>query len=153
MVGGLEIKGIKQLRRNAKWLFEEMADSSRKYLVNEGRRLSTIMRNKAPKDKMNLANAIVSKTWRDKRGVIGIVVGITHESNREHPEFSGTIKKPKGKRKTYYYPAAQEYGWSAHGKDNPGTPYVRPTFDENSGRINTMIETIFKSKLNKVKPK
>jgi HK97 gp10 family phage protein len=82
-----------------------------------------VMREKAPKDKHYLEQALSKRIWKNEDGVIGIVVGV----EGGHPEFY----RGKG-----YYPASQEYGWEyPKGVFHPPHPYVRPAFDENQARI------------------
>ena len=80
----------------------------------------------------------MKKIWKNEEGVIGIVVGV----EGGHPEFN----VGRGK----YYPASQEYGWEhPKGVFHPPHPYIRPTFDENEGKIKKRLRQGYKVVINR----
>jgi len=153
MKANLEMKGLEQLRRTARKLSDDLWQEGKQAILDEAQPLENRMRMLAPRDEGNLADAIDTRVWKTKRGVIGVVVGITHVSAQRHPEFKGTIKNPSGKRNDYYYPGSQEYGWTARGKHYPGQPYIRPAWDERRLQMRINIKNILKGIIERVRAK
>ena len=153
-MNGIEgIDGLTEMLKNIDGLSQDLWIGGKRVIINEARILRNKMASLAPKDEGNLADAIVVKKYRDKKGLTGVVVGITHETNARHPEFGGLIKRPGGTRKTYYYPAAQEYGWTRGRVHYPGKPYIRPAWEERKGIIRSNIKNAWKRTIENVKPR
>ena len=152
MIGQIKIDGFTDLLQKTKKLSQDLQDETRTVITTEAQNLASRMKFRAPRDEGNLAEAIESKVWKLKTGVVGAVAGITHEAFMRHPEFKGRIKRPHGKHRDYYYPASQEYGWTAFGKHYPGHPYIRPSWDERKLIIQSRIRYTLKRVIETVKP-
>ena len=135
----VKVKGIEELKKNIENLVVDLGKQNRRVFNREADKLLRIMKSKAPKDKLNIVDAIRKKTWKDEEGVIGIVIGITKEGAKAHPEFS------VGKGDKSYYPASQEYGWEhPKGVFHKARPYIRPTFDENVNGLKIRVRKEYK---------
>ena len=141
MISRVKITGLQQLLKNSKTLALNLSKENRKVLSQEARTLRNTMRSRAPVKSGALKSAIVTKKWKDKDGVTGWVVGITHETSRAHPEFR------VGKGGESYYPASQEYGTPFH----PPHPYMRSTWDERKNAIRSKLRNTYKHVINRAK--
>lgn len=138
-ISKVKFEGVEKLLANNKKLYLELSKENRRAIRAEAQVLLRDMKRRAPKDKRKLVEALVIKVWKNIFGVIGIVIGITKETNR--PEFFGTSKK--GKR--WYYPAAQEYGFSDRSGKRIMNPYIRPTWDMNKRAMKTRVKKAYKA--------
>lgn len=90
---------------------------------------------------------------RNFPGRWAINIQINAKATAELHRRSGTVaygsrrhRSGKGAVGTdYYYPAAQEFGWTREGQYHPGKPYLRRAFDETQGAAGLIIqETIWR---------
>ena len=138
-ISKVKFEGIEKLLANNKKLYLELSKENRRAIKAEAGVLLRDMKRRAPKDKRKLVEALVIKVWKNIFGVIGVVVGITHESNR--PEFFGTSKTGK----SWYYPASQEYGFNDRSGDFIFNPFIRPTWDFNKRAMKARVKKAYKA--------
>jgi len=139
MQSSIEVKGLKKLLKNSKGLADDLATEGRRVVISESNKMLDEMQRRAPKRTRVLEGAIKKRIWKDKHGITGMVIGV----EGGHPEFT------KGKS---YYPASQEYGWTAYGIHHPGTPYIRPTFDNRAPGAKAKIRQKMKEVIDKARP-
>lgn len=103
----------------------------------------------APKDTGDLRKAIVLRAGkRDRKGTKSVVIMVDAKKVADIKSVSGLVgvhsqryKSGKGKLgEEYYYPAAQEFGWTKGGAYFPGTPHFRPGFDQTVEQANAVTE-------------
>ena len=137
---GVELKGYEKLVANNRKLQKELKEANRRVIIQEANNLQRVMVAKAPKDSELLSQSITKRVWKDKGGVIGVVVGVK----------GGVEEFRVGKGKKAYYPASQEYGWEyPKGVHHPPQPFIRPAFDENVGRMKSNIIQTFRKVINR----
>ncbi|GEM_PF-2093385 len=140
MKSSVKVVGIEKLAKRIAGLTAELASKNSAVVKREAREVERVMKAKAPKDEWDLVNAITTRTWKDRDGVTGVVVGV----EGGHPEFYG------GKDDKSYYPASQEYGWEyPEGVHHPPQPYIRPAFDERAPIARRNIRNTYKSVIKK----
>ena len=72
MKANLEMKGLEQLRRTARKLSDDLWQEGKQAILDEAQPLENRMRMLAPRDEGNLADAIDTRVWKTKRGVIQV---------------------------------------------------------------------------------
>jgi HK97 gp10 family phage protein len=138
----IKIEGFEELKNNCKQLVRELDMVGKNILIGEADHLVRVMKQKCPKDEHKIENAITKRIWKNKLGVIGIVIGV----EGGHPEFV----KGGGENQSYY-PASQEYGWEyPKGVYHAPHPYIRPAFDENERRIKNRLRNAYKQVIDRV---
>ena len=150
MVGDLSIIGDKTLQRALNNLAGPEVIKAMKAGVRAGGKITLkSTRNLAPKDSGDLKKGIVLRVGKKQRkGSAAMVVMINATMTDLFKAASGTaakdskrVRSGKGKwGESYYYPAAQEFGWTRGGTYHPGKPYMRAGFDQTQNHTGPVIE-------------
>ncbi len=134
----IKLEGIADLVATSKSFFAQMVKANSGIIVKEGKRLAHQMQVVAPHDKNNIRKAIESRVYATpKRGVIGVVVGITREMSRRHPEFR------VGKDGQGWYPAYQEYGFFDRSGKYIRNSFLRPIMLANRSLIKRNVKNTY----------
>lgn len=134
MIKGIEIQGIREILAKNKELNEKLDRQTKRKISMEAGNLVSDMKKRVPIKEGILRDSIKAKIWKDETGVIGIVAG-----PKDRSEFR------VGKDKKSYYPASQEYGWTAKGRHYTGHPFIRPAFQYNKHKIKNKIGMLWKT--------
>ena len=136
----IKLEGFEKLVRTNKKFFAQMKKNNRSIIGREGKRLSKQMQQVAPHDENNLRKAIESREYVNlAKGVVGVVVGITREMSRRHPEFR------VGKDGQGWYPAYQEYGFFDRSGRYIRNSFVRPIMLSNRAKIKKAVKDAYNS--------
>ena len=140
MKSSVKVLGIEKLAKRIANLAADLASKNRAVVKREAGEIMRVMKAKAPKHEHKLEKAITTRTWKDRDGVTGVVVGV----EGGHPEFYG------GTDNKSYYPASQEFGWeNPEGVHHPPQPYIRPAFDERAPIAKRNIRNTYNSVIEK----
>lgn len=114
---------------------------------------------KAPEDTGMLKKGIVARAEKSSRSKYKKFYDVTMDrklndfyvSYRKKKTTTRTGRKVALKRKRFYYPASQEYGFFAvNGRYIPGFRYLRDTADRKSNQIKSVIINDLASELDKL---
>jgi len=147
----IAITGDKALAKAVQNLTKREFFAATKKGVRAGTKISLKrIRTLAPKDTGLLKRSIVARVGKRHRpGSWAMAVMINAKATDEIHALSGKVAKgskrhTSGKGKVgsdYYYPAAQEFGWTRGGRYFPAkSPYMRPGFDQTSTAAGLVIQ-------------
>ena len=150
MVGDMTIIGDKELQRALRNLAGPEVIKAMKAGVRAGGKITLARtRNIAPRDTGQLKKGIVLRTGKKQRkGTAAMVIMINASLTDIIKAGSGKVaegskRHRSGKGKVgdqYYYPAAQEFGWTRGGVYNPGRSYMRAGFDQTQNKSHYVMQ-------------
>ena len=143
MVTKIKLEGFEKLAKTNKKLYSQMKRSNKNIILREARRLKSQMKQLAPKDSHRLERAIEIRIMPNTPiGVVGTVVGITHETAQANEEQFRVGKGGKG-----WYPAYQEYGFFDRSGKYVRNSFIRPVILGNRARIKKVVKDAYNAVL------
>ena len=142
-VTSIRLEGFEKLAQTNKNFSKQMRRSNKSIILKEARRLKAQMKQLVPKDSHRLERAIEIRVMPNTPiGVVGTVIGITHEMSQANPQFR-VGKDGKG-----WYPAYQEYGFFDRSGKYIRNSFIRPVILGNKARIKKAVKDVYNSVIN-----